>query len=84
VKPITLGTLWPLWAGVVMTLTTHVLAFSPVIWHLSGAPAEFYPELFFMTFLVPISSLLLLGGAAHAWIVIVRRRTLRPDGELRG
>jgi hypothetical protein len=83
-KPITVGTFWPLWTGVAMTLISNVLAFTPVIWHLSGAPAEFYPELFFLTFFIPVSSLLLLGGAIHAWIVIVRRRPLRPDGELRG
>jgi hypothetical protein len=83
-KPLTLGTLWPLWTGVIMTLVSNVLAFTPVVWHLSGAPSEFYPELFFLTFFIPISVLVLVIGTIHAAIVIKRRNDLRRQGELRG
>ena len=83
-KPITPGTLWPLWTGVGMTLVSNALAFTPVVWYLSGSPSESYPELFFLAFFIPISLLVLLVGAIHAWMVVLRRGGVRPSAELHG
>jgi hypothetical protein len=82
VKPITVLTLWPLWTGVTMTLISNLLAFSPAVWHLSGFPSESYPELFFLAFLIPVSLLVLLVGAIHAWVVVLRRNPMRSNGKL--
>jgi hypothetical protein len=84
VKPIAVLTLWPLWTGVAMTLISNLLAFTPVVWYLSGSPSESYPELFFLGFFIPVSLLVLLVGAIHAWVVVQRRNPMRPNAKLRG
>jgi hypothetical protein len=83
-KPITVLTLWPLWAGVTMTLISSLLAFTPVVWYLSGSPSGSYPELLFLGIFIPVSLLVLLIGAIHAWIVVRRRNPMRANGKLHG
>ena len=73
--PVTRTTFWPLWAGIAMTLASSLLAFTPIIWYATGSPSESYPELFFVAFFIPISLLMLLIGAIHAWIVLGRTRS---------
>lgn len=56
----------PLFVSVVFAALIAVLVMTPLAWHLSGSPAESYPELLYLAYGAPPALILLIASAVIA------------------